>query len=155
MFVRIRVRTGPHRSVPFGCRGAVLGWDHKNRGLVSRQVWHDKDPSLIKGNERQVEIYSVQPFDNDFKIWKRHFPRGQFMINVWNKNWNYNNISLWKQYFPVGQSVIKIWNTCKNWNYLLIILYLIIKKKKHTLPMPFKMRTFICNPNNMIILIYH
>jgi hypothetical protein len=50
--VRIRVRTdSPH---PLVCRkrrlmGWSFGWDRKNRGPVSQQVWHDKDPSLLKG----------------------------------------------------------------------------------------------------------
>jgi hypothetical protein len=26
-----------------------MGWVRKNQGLVSQQVWHDKDPSLPKG----------------------------------------------------------------------------------------------------------
>jgi hypothetical protein len=26
----------------------------KNRGPVSQQVWHDKDPSLLKGPERRA-----------------------------------------------------------------------------------------------------
>jgi hypothetical protein len=35
-----------------GCRS--FGWDRINRGpvsqyAVSQQVWHDKDPSLLKG----------------------------------------------------------------------------------------------------------
>ena len=129
----------------------------RNRGLVSRQVWHDKDPSLIKGHERQVEIYSVHPFDNDFKIWNDIFSRGQLMINLWNKNWNYNNISIWKQYFPIAQYVINIWN--KSWIYINYINHSIFnnKEKKTCLPLPrpFEMRTFICKPNIMIILIYH
>ena len=40
-------------SVPFACRasrlnGVVFEWDCKNRGSVSQQVWHDKDPSCSK-----------------------------------------------------------------------------------------------------------
>ena len=45
----------PHPRV---CRmrrlnGAVLRMRPENRGPVSQQVWHDKDPSLLKGPERQ------------------------------------------------------------------------------------------------------
>jgi hypothetical protein len=29
--------------------GRTFGWDRKNRGSVSQQVLHDKDPSLFKG----------------------------------------------------------------------------------------------------------
>jgi hypothetical protein len=29
-------------------------WDRKNRGPVSQQVWHDKDPSLLKGPKRRA-----------------------------------------------------------------------------------------------------
>jgi hypothetical protein len=29
--------------------GRSFRWDRKNRGPVSQQVWHDKDPSLLKG----------------------------------------------------------------------------------------------------------
>ena len=71
--VRIRVRIGsPHPLVcrkrrligdPWGsgleyikgdCMGRSFGWDRKNRGPVSQQVWHDKDPSLLKGPERRA-----------------------------------------------------------------------------------------------------
>ena len=67
MFVRIRVRAVPR--FPFvvveeDLMGRSFGWGHKNRGPVSQQVWHDKDLSLIKGQERHAEIYSVLPFDN-------------------------------------------------------------------------------------------
>jgi hypothetical protein len=53
--VRIRVRIDPPH--PFVCRkrrlnGAVLRM--KNRGPVPQQVWHDKDPSLLKGPERRA-----------------------------------------------------------------------------------------------------
>ena len=34
--------------------GRSFGWDRKNRGPMSQQVWHDKDPSLLKGPERQA-----------------------------------------------------------------------------------------------------
>jgi hypothetical protein len=55
--VRIRVRIyPPHPNV---CPkrlliGRSFGWDRKNRGLVSQQAWHDKDPSLLKGGERRA-----------------------------------------------------------------------------------------------------
>jgi hypothetical protein len=51
--VRIQVRIdSPH---PLVCRarrlnGAVL----QKRGPVSQQVWHDKDPFLVKGTERRA-----------------------------------------------------------------------------------------------------
>jgi hypothetical protein len=52
--VRIRVRIDP--SYPLVCRkrrliGAVL----RNRGPVSQQVSHDKDPYLLKGPERRAQ----------------------------------------------------------------------------------------------------
>jgi hypothetical protein len=31
--------------------GRSFGWDRKTRCHVSQQVWHDKDPSLLKGPE--------------------------------------------------------------------------------------------------------
>jgi hypothetical protein len=34
--------------------GQSFWWDRKNRGPMSQQVWHDKDPSLLKGPERRV-----------------------------------------------------------------------------------------------------
>jgi hypothetical protein len=53
--VRIRVRIDPPH--PLVCRkrrlnGAVLRMRPVNRGPVSQQVWHDKDPSLLKGPEQ-------------------------------------------------------------------------------------------------------
>jgi hypothetical protein len=29
---------------------------------MSQQVWHDKDPSLLKGLERRAEALILQPF---------------------------------------------------------------------------------------------
>ena len=34
--------------------GAALGRDYKNQGPVSQQVWHDKDPSLLKDRNHQA-----------------------------------------------------------------------------------------------------
>jgi hypothetical protein len=31
-----------------------FGWDRKNGGSVSQQMWHNKDPSLLKGPERRA-----------------------------------------------------------------------------------------------------
>jgi hypothetical protein len=31
-------------------------------GPMSQQVWHDKDPSLLKGPERQAYAYILQSF---------------------------------------------------------------------------------------------
>jgi hypothetical protein len=31
-----------------------FGWDRVNRGPVSQQVWHDQNPSLLKGPERRA-----------------------------------------------------------------------------------------------------
>jgi hypothetical protein len=55
--VRIRVRIDPPH--PLVCRkrqlnGAVLRMRPENRGPVSQQVLHDKDPSLLKGPERRA-----------------------------------------------------------------------------------------------------
>jgi hypothetical protein len=56
--VRIRVRIDPpHTPV---CRKrrlnrAVPRMRPKNGGPVSQQVWHDKDPSLLKGPERRAK----------------------------------------------------------------------------------------------------
>jgi hypothetical protein len=36
------------------CMVQCFEWDQKNRGPVSQQVWHDKDPSLLKGPERRA-----------------------------------------------------------------------------------------------------
>jgi hypothetical protein len=58
--VRIWVRIYPPH--PLVCRkrrmnGArSFGWDRKNRGSVSQKVWHDKDPSLLKGHERRTYL---------------------------------------------------------------------------------------------------
>jgi hypothetical protein len=40
-----------------------FGWDQKNRCPVSKQVWHDKDPFLLKGPERRAltKICSLIP----------------------------------------------------------------------------------------------
>jgi hypothetical protein len=31
-----------------------FGWDRKNRGPVSQQVWHDKNPFLLKDPDRRA-----------------------------------------------------------------------------------------------------
>jgi hypothetical protein len=50
---RIRVRIDPPH--PLVCRKRRLnGAVRKNRGPMSQQVWHDKDPSLLKGPERRA-----------------------------------------------------------------------------------------------------
>jgi hypothetical protein len=36
--------------------GRSFGWDQKNRGPVSQQVWHDKDPSLLKSPKRRAKL---------------------------------------------------------------------------------------------------
>jgi hypothetical protein len=59
------VRIGPPH--PLICRkrrlnGAVLRMKPENRGPVSQQVWHDKDPSLLKCPERLAKAYILQPF---------------------------------------------------------------------------------------------
>jgi hypothetical protein len=35
-------------STAYSRIGRSFRWDRKNRGTVSQQVWHDKDPSLLK-----------------------------------------------------------------------------------------------------------
>jgi hypothetical protein len=55
--VRIRVRIDPPH--PLVCRkrrlnGAVLRMRPENRGPMSQQVWHDRDPSLLNGHERRA-----------------------------------------------------------------------------------------------------
>jgi hypothetical protein len=62
--VRIRVRIGPHHPLPVvrgDWIGRSFGWDRKNRGPVSQQVWHDKDPSLLKGPEHKPKFCSPSP----------------------------------------------------------------------------------------------
>jgi hypothetical protein len=55
--VRIRVRVDPPHPLCVA-RGDLIrrsfGWDRKNRGPVSQQVWHDKDPSMLKGSEHRT-----------------------------------------------------------------------------------------------------
>jgi hypothetical protein len=41
--------------------GWSFGWDRKKRGPVSRRVWHDKDPSLLKSAERRPKFCSPSP----------------------------------------------------------------------------------------------
>jgi hypothetical protein len=41
--------------------GRSFGWDRINRGPVSQQVWHDKDPSLLKGPERRAYAWFCSP----------------------------------------------------------------------------------------------
>jgi hypothetical protein len=51
--VWIRVRIDPPH--PLVCRERRLNDEtEKNRGPVSQQVWHHKDPSLLKGPERRA-----------------------------------------------------------------------------------------------------
>ena len=35
--------------------GRLFGWDRKNRGHVSQQVWHDKDPSSVNGRKCRTQ----------------------------------------------------------------------------------------------------
>ena len=43
--------------------GGSFCWDHKNRGSVSQQVWHYKDPSLLlNGHKCWAKALSLQPF---------------------------------------------------------------------------------------------
>jgi hypothetical protein len=39
-----------------------FGLEQKNRVPLSLQVWHDKDPSLLKDPERQAYAKILQPF---------------------------------------------------------------------------------------------
>jgi hypothetical protein len=41
----------------------TFGWDRKNRGPISQQVWHDKDPPCSKAlsAERRPKFYSPSP----------------------------------------------------------------------------------------------
>jgi hypothetical protein len=53
--VRIWVKMDPpHPLVCCKRRLNDFGWDRKNRDPVSKQVWHDKDSSLLKGRERRA-----------------------------------------------------------------------------------------------------
>jgi hypothetical protein len=45
--VRIQVRIDP--AYPIASYGAVLRIRPKKRGPMSQQVWHDNNPSLLKG----------------------------------------------------------------------------------------------------------
>ena len=56
--------------------GRSSGRDRKKRGPVSQQVWHDKDPSLLKGRGRRTEI--LQSFGNgDVSIFKQNVNQNQ------------------------------------------------------------------------------
>jgi hypothetical protein len=44
----------PLRVVRGDWMGRPFRWDRKYRGPMSQQVWHDKDPSLLKGVGRQT-----------------------------------------------------------------------------------------------------
>jgi hypothetical protein len=65
--MRIRVRIDPPH--PLVCRkrrlnGAILQMRPEKRGPVSQQVWHDKDPSLLKGHlsaEQRPKFCSPSP----------------------------------------------------------------------------------------------
>jgi hypothetical protein len=50
-----------------------FGWDRKNRGPVSQQVWHDKDPSLLKGLERCM--WAWPKFFSPSPVWWRQYGR--------------------------------------------------------------------------------
>ena len=55
---------GPYFSVPLVChRGRLVrrsfGCDRKNRGPVSQQAWHEKDPSLLKGSGRPAKGQNI------------------------------------------------------------------------------------------------
>jgi hypothetical protein len=40
----------------------------QNRGPVSQQVWHDKDPSLLKGPERRAYALILQVFTGNGEV---------------------------------------------------------------------------------------
>jgi hypothetical protein len=42
--------------------GRSFGWDRKNWGPESQHVWHDKDPSLLKGPERRALAMVTSPY---------------------------------------------------------------------------------------------
>jgi hypothetical protein len=35
---------------------------------MSQQLWHDKDPSLLKGLERRAQAYILQPFTSNGNV---------------------------------------------------------------------------------------
>jgi hypothetical protein len=41
--------------------GLSFGGNRKNQGPMSQQVWHDKDPSLLKGAEHRPKFCSPSP----------------------------------------------------------------------------------------------
>jgi hypothetical protein len=66
--------------------GRSLGWDRKNRGPASQQVWNDKDPSLLM--ERG---YAILPLCVCLRVSVRnkflsHLPRSQHLLiaDAWN-----------------------------------------------------------------------
>jgi hypothetical protein len=62
--LRIRVRIDPPH--PLVCHkrrlnGAVLRLRPENLGPMSQQLWHDKNPSLLKGHEHRPKFCSLSP----------------------------------------------------------------------------------------------
>ena len=64
-------------SLPITCRTSRLDivhhawsfrWDRKNRGPVSQQAWHDKDPSQLKGLMCRASVYYLQPFNEKYDV---------------------------------------------------------------------------------------
>jgi hypothetical protein len=74
--------------------GRPFKWDRKNWVPVWQQVWHDKDPSLLKGPERRVKalMYILQPFTGnaDVSIWVKDSRVGRNAVN--NQSINQSNL---------------------------------------------------------------
>ena len=72
-------------------------WDHKNRSPVPKQLWHDKDPSLPKGQVHQTktQFFCSQPPIMVKSPNYRNCPQAE-----WNNNRTKNAITtrLWSIY---------------------------------------------------------
>ena len=65
-------------------------WDRVDRGPVSQQVWHDKDPSLLRGPKRRAKVKCRSlgfTVNGDVSIWIIfELDENQYSINQFN-NW--------------------------------------------------------------------
>jgi hypothetical protein len=61
--------------------GRSFGRDRKNRGPVSQQVWHDKDPSLLESPERRPKILQHFTGNNDLSMWVKNSWAGCKTVN--------------------------------------------------------------------------
>lgn len=69
------------------------GGGGRNRGPMSRQVWHDKAPTLLKGLRRQAKTFSFAAF-----LPAKVNLLSSMMENNEKKNrYYFHKISLWQQ----------------------------------------------------------